>query len=93
MAGTSSTTFSPEVTTSRAMITTILWRMAGSPVVDYAMDYTDVGPAAWHGEAVRWATSQCVVTYRLWQRRQLPPLPQGNTTRAQLAVMLCRWLA
>ena len=33
MAGTSATTFAPDVTTSRAMIATILWRMAGSPVV------------------------------------------------------------
>ena len=42
MAGTSATTFAPDVTTSRAMIATILWRMAGSPVVNYAMNYTDV---------------------------------------------------
>ena len=62
MAGTSATTFAPEVTTSRAMIATILWRMAGSPVVNYAMTYTDVDPAAWYGEAVRWATSEGVVT-------------------------------
>ena len=40
MAGTSATTFAPDVTTSRAMIATILWRMAGSPVVNYAMNYT-----------------------------------------------------
>lgn len=62
MAGTSAATFSPEVTTSRSMIATILWRMAGSPVVNYAMNYTDVDPAAWYGEAVRWAASQGVVT-------------------------------
>lgn len=62
MAGTSATTFGPEVTTSRSMIATILWRMAGSPVVNYAMNYTDVDPAAWYGEAVCWAASQGVVT-------------------------------
>jgi uncharacterized repeat protein (TIGR02543 family) len=62
MAGTSAATFGPEVTTSRSMIATILWRMAGSPVVNYAMNYTDVDPAAWYGEAVRWATSEGVVT-------------------------------
>ena len=62
MAGTSAATFSPEVTTSRSMIATILWRMAGSPVVNYAMNYTDVDPAAWYGEAVRWAASEGVVT-------------------------------
>lgn len=62
MAGTSATTFAPDVTTSRAMIATILWRMAGSPVVNYAMNYTDVAQGQWCSEAIRWATSEGVVT-------------------------------
>ena len=62
MAGTSATTFAPDVTTSRAMIATILWRMAGSPVVNYAMNYTDVTQGQWCSEAIRWATSEGVVT-------------------------------
>lgn len=61
MAGTSATTFAPDVTTSRAMIATILWRMAGSPVVNYAMTYTDVAQGQWYSEAVRWATSEGIV--------------------------------
>ena len=61
MAGTSATTFAPDVTTSRSMIATILWRMAGSPVVNYAMTYTDVAQGQWYSEAVRWATSEGVV--------------------------------
>ena len=61
MAGTSATTFAPDVTTSRAMIATILWRMAGSPVVNYAMNYTDVTQGQWCSEAIRWATSEGIV--------------------------------
>ena len=61
MAGTSATTFAPDVTTSRAMIATILWRMAGSPVVNYAMDYTDVAQNQWCSEAIRWAASEGIV--------------------------------
>ena len=61
MAGTSATTFAPDVTTSRAMIATILWRMAGSPVVNYAMNYTDVAQGQWCSEAIRWATSEGIV--------------------------------
>ena len=61
MAGTSATTFAPDVTTSRSMIATILWRMAGSPVVNYAMTYTDVAQGQWYSEAVRWATSEGIV--------------------------------
>ena len=61
MAGTSTTTFAPGATTSRSMIATILWRMAGSPVVNYAMDYTDVAQGQWHSEAIRWAASEGIV--------------------------------
>lgn len=62
MAGTSATAFSPDATTSRSMIATILWRMAGSPVVNYAMDFADVPEGQWYSEAVRWAASEGVVT-------------------------------
>ncbi len=61
MAGTSATTFAPDATTSRSMIATILWRMAGSPVVNYAMDYTDVAQNQWCSEAIRWAASEGIV--------------------------------
>ena len=61
MAGTSATTFAPDATTSRSMIATILWRMAGSPVVNYAMNYTDVAQGQWCSEAIRWATSEGIV--------------------------------
>ena len=86
MAGTSATTFSPNLTTSRGMIATILWRLFDSPVVDYDMKYADVAPDAYYAEAVCWAASQGVVagfdavTFG-------PDLP---ITREQLAVMLWR---
>ncbi len=87
MAGTSATTFAPDVTTSRAMIATILWRMAGSPQVNYAMNYTDVDSSAWYAEAVRWATSQGVVTgYGNGLFGSNDPI-----TREQLATMLWRY--
>ena len=87
MAGTSATTFAPEVTTSRAMIATILWRMAGSPVVNYAMTYTDVAQGQWYSEAVRWATSEGVVTgYGNGLFGTNDPI-----TREQFAAMLWRY--
>lgn len=61
MAGTSATAFTPDATTSRSMIATILWRMAGSPVVNYAMDYTDVAQGQWYSEAIRWAASEGIM--------------------------------
>lgn len=62
MAGTSATAFAPDATTSRSMIATILWRIASSPVVDYAMDYADVPQDQWYSEAVRWAASEGIVS-------------------------------
>ena len=83
MAGTSATTFAPDATTSRSMIATILWRMAGSPVVNYAMNFADVPQDQWYSEAIRWAVSEGIAS------------GYGNTfgthdpiTREQLAVML-----
>ena len=58
MAGTSGSTFSPEGTTTRGQIVTILWRLSGSPVVNYLMDFDDVDPAAYYAEAIRWAVSE-----------------------------------
>ena len=87
MAGTSATTFAPDVTTSRAMIATILWRMAGSPQVNYLMDFSDVDPAAYYGEAIRWASAEGVAggygngTFG----------PDDPITREQLATMLWRY--
>ena len=87
MAGTSATTFAPDVTTSRSMIATILWRMAGSPVVNYAMNFADVPQDQWYSEAIRWATSEGVVTgYGNGLFGTNDPI-----TREQLATMLWRY--
>lgn len=60
--GTSAETFSPEAPCTRAQIVTFLWRAAGSPVVNYAMDLSDVAGDAYYAEAVRWALSEGITT-------------------------------
>ena len=60
--GTSAETFSPEDPCTRAQIVTFLWRAAGSPVVNYAMDLSDVAGDAYYAEAVRWALSEGITT-------------------------------
>lgn len=60
MNGTGSGRFSPGADTSRAMLVTILWRIAGEPVVNYQMQFTDVG-VDWYTEAVRWVASEHIV--------------------------------
>ena len=60
MNGTGSGRFSPGADTSLAMLVTILWRIAGEPVVNYQMQFTDVG-VDWYTEAVRWVASEHIV--------------------------------
>ena len=54
--------FGPYQPCTRAQIVTFLWRAAGSPVVNYAMDLADVSGDAYYAEAVRWALSQGITT-------------------------------
>lgn len=54
--------FGPNQPCTRAQIVTFLWRAAGSPVVNYAMDLADVSSDAYYAEAVRWALSQGITT-------------------------------
>ena len=61
MNGVSETDFAPHAATSRSMIVTILYRLEGEPVVDDAMDFTDVAGDAYYAEAVRWAASEGIV--------------------------------
>ena len=89
MTGTSDTAFAPDANLTRAMMATVLWAMEGSPVVNYAMTYTDVSGGAWYAEAVRWATSEGVVS-GVGDNRFDPDAP---ITREQMAVMLYAYAA
>ena len=61
MEGIGNNQFNPNGTTTRAMIVTILWRLEGKPVVNYAMDFEDVESGKWYTEAIRWAASEKIV--------------------------------
>lgn len=79
--------FAPGNNCSRAQLVTFLWRAAGSPAVNYAMNFTDVDADAYYAEAVRWAASLGIVTgygNGLFGA-------DDNITREQLAVMLYRY--
>ena len=54
--------FGAKLPCTRAQIVTFLWRAAGSPVVNYAMNMTDVAEDAYYAEAVRWALSEGITT-------------------------------
>ena len=88
MTGVSESEFGPDGTATRGQIVTILWRLAGSPVVNYAMRYADMDEGAWYGEAVRWAASTGVVT----GYSESSFGPNDAITREQLAAILYRYV-
>jgi len=49
--------FAPKGTTTRAMVVTVLWRIAGSPKSTAVLPYTDVAEGQWYTEAIRWAAA------------------------------------
>lgn len=61
MNGTSSTSFEPESSLTRAMLVTVLYRSAGSPVVSGTDNFSDTSAGAYYADAVLWATSQELV--------------------------------
>ena len=78
--------FGPNQPCTRAQIVTFLWRAAGSPVVNYAMDLTDVPGDAYYAEAVRWALSQGITTGTADGKFS----PNAPCTRAQAVTFLFR---
>ena len=84
--GTSATTFSPELTCSRAHIVTFLWRAANSPSVKSDNPFTDVAADAYYIDAVLWA-----VKHKITVGTTLSTFsPDEGCTRAQIVTFLYR---
>lgn len=87
MNGTEDHLFSPGMTTSRAMIATILWRLAGSPESEAELAYPDCVANSWYTKAVAWASATGVV--KGYDKGNFGP--DDPVTREQLATMLYRY--
>lgn len=61
MRGTSDAMFEPQTTMSRAMLVTVLWRMAGEPYSSGYCPFYDVPDWEWYAEPVAWAWENGVV--------------------------------
>ena len=86
MNGMSATTFEPNTTMNRAMLVTVLWRYASSPIEGENI-FTDVPNGQWYTEAVAWAAHNGIVG-GIGNNRFAP---NGNITREQLATILYRY--
>lgn len=83
MSGTGEGTFSPDLPTSRGMLVTILYRLAGSPAAGSA-SFTDVAKGQWYADGVAWASANGVVSgYPDGSFR-----PNDTITREQMAAIL-----
>ncbi|MBR4016137.1 MAG: S-layer homology domain-containing protein [Anaerotignum sp.] len=89
MFGTSDDAFEPDVPVTRAMFTTILYRLEGSPAVSGSSSFSDIAQGKWYTNAVIWAESSGVVkgfddsTFK----------PDAKITREQMAALFMRYAA
>lgn len=88
-AGTSSTTFSPDLKCSRAHIMTFLWRSEKSPAAGSVNPFTDVSADAYYADAVLWAVKESVTN----GTSSATFSPDADCTRAQIVTFIWRTLA
>ena len=85
--GTSATTFEPEADMTRAMLVTVLWRMADQPEPTVEVPFTDTSRTDYYAKAVAWAYENKVVNGTSPTTFE----PDGKITREQIATILYRY--
>ena len=84
--GTSDTTFSPNMTCTRAQIVTFLWRSEKSPAAGTANPFADVKSTAYYAGAVLWAVREDITK----GTTSTTFSPDADCTRAQIVTFLWR---
>ena len=87
MLGTSNTNFSPNLTTNRGMIVTMLYRLEKEPAVTEACPFTDVSDGSWYENAIIWASANKIVEGYGDSNFG----PEDSITREQMAAILYRY--
>ena len=87
MEGVSANSFAPNTVTSRAMVVTVLYRMAGSPAVSSENPFKDVASGAWYHDAVIWGYTNGIVKGVSADEFD----PNSSVSREQLAAFLYRY--
>lgn len=86
--GMSQDTFGPNITLSRAMLVTMLYRYAGEPASDTSIPFVDVGTSSYYSDAVAWAYENGIVK-GVTETRFCPNDP---VTRQQTAALFHRYV-
>ena len=84
--GTSDTTFSPNMTCTRAQIVAFLWRSEKSPAAGTANPFADVKSTAYYADAVLWAVKENITK----GTTNTTFSPNADCTRAQIVTFLWR---
>ena len=84
--GTSATTFSPNMTLSRAQASTFLWRFAGAPAPNLEQTFDDVEEGSYYSEAVRWMLEHEITT----GTSPTTFSPNASLTRAEVVTFIWR---
>lgn len=87
MAGTGSSKFSPNLSTTRGMLVTILYRLDGEPTTLSKNPFTDVKPGEYYEKAVDWAAENGIVA----GTSATTFAPNKALTREQMALILYRY--
>lgn len=89
MTGLTATTFGPNLSTTRGMIVTILWRMETEPAAKHGCPFADVRRGSYYEQAIAWASENGIVT----GFDASTFAPDRAITREQLAAILFRFAA
>lgn len=84
--GTGGDAFSPEASMSRAMLVTILYRLAGTPTTQASTSFSDVSTGSWYADAANWS-SQAGITIGTGDGFS----PDQQISRQSLVTMLYRY--
>ncbi len=84
MVGVSGDRFAPDMSLSRAMVTTVIYRMEGAPETNGQIPFTDVEAGKWYTDAICWAAENGVVN----GTPNGAFLPDTDITREQMATIL-----
>ena len=87
MAGVSATEFAPNVTLTRAMLVTVLYRLEGEPDTNKAIPFADVDMSSYYGNAVSWAKQNGIVS----GISESKFAPNVNITREQIVAIFHRY--
>ena len=87
MTGVSDSEFAPDITLTRAMFVSALYRIENEPTADGELNFSDVSDDSWYAKAVLWAYNNDIISGKTETEFD----PNSDITREQIAAILYRY--